>query len=108
MNGWFRSWFLGGANGILALRFGGGNGTSKTIVGNTIDSYVHGPPSTTNGPTTSNYDGEGTYLIFNVRDTLLISDLYSHDKVCHLQHISLHFTYRKDNNHRIWTFSSFL
>ena len=43
MNGSFRSWFLGGANGIRALIFGGGNGTSKTIAGNKFGSYVHGP-----------------------------------------------------------------
>ena len=57
MNGSFRSWFLGRANGIYTLRFGGGNGTSKNIARNKIDSCIHGPSSTTNGPTTSNYDG---------------------------------------------------
>jgi len=71
---------LGGGNGSRALNFGGGNGTSKTIAGSKIGSSVHGPSSTTNGPTTSNYDGEGTYLIFNVGDTLFISDFNSHDK----------------------------
>jgi hypothetical protein len=28
-----------------------------------------------------NYDGKGTYIIFNTADTLFISDLNSHDKV---------------------------
>ena len=30
---------------------------------------------------TSNYDGKGTYLIFNAADTIFISDLNSQDKV---------------------------
>ena len=42
MNDSFRPWFLGGDNGSRALSFGGGNGTSKTIAGNKIDSSVHG------------------------------------------------------------------
>jgi hypothetical protein len=29
---------------------------------------------------TSSYDGEGTYLIFNVGDAIFISDYYSQDK----------------------------
>lgn len=29
----------------------------------------------------SNFDGKGTYLIFNAGDTLFISDLNSQDKV---------------------------
>ncbi|GLJ32766.1 hypothetical protein SUGI_0659830 [Cryptomeria japonica] len=71
---------LGAGNGSRTLSFGGGNGTSKTVAGSKTSSSTHGISSTTNGPTTSNYDGEGTYVIFNVGDTLFISDFNSHDK----------------------------
>ena len=87
MNGSFKSWFLGVSNGSRSLIFYDGNGTSKTIAWNKIGSSVHCPSSTTNGPATSNYDGEGTYLIFNVGYTLFICDFNSDEKVFHIQHI---------------------
>ena len=62
---------LVGANGSQELSLGGDNGTSKTIAGSKVGSFAHGHSPTTNAPTTSNYDGEGTYLFFNVRDTYL-------------------------------------
>ncbi|KAL4190678.1 hypothetical protein AMTRI_Chr07g25930 [Amborella trichopoda] len=73
---------LGGGNGSRALSFVGGNGTSKTVSGNSrIGSLVgHGVSGSTNGPISSNYDGKGTYLIFNVGDTLFVSDFNSQDK----------------------------
>ncbi|XP_031502478.1 uncharacterized protein LOC116265753 isoform X2 [Nymphaea colorata] len=74
---------LGGGNGSRGLGFVGGNGASKTAAGNSrIGSLVaHGVPGTSpTAPVCSNYDGKGTYLIFNVGDTLFISDYNSHDK----------------------------
>ena len=71
---------LGGGNGSRALSFVGGNGSSKssggvTKVGSLGNSY-------TNSYTpNSNYDGKGSYLIFNVGDAIFISDLNSQDKV---------------------------
>ena len=40
----------------------------------------------------ANYDGKGTYIIFNTADTLFISDLNSHDKVFPflLLHLCMH------------------
>eukprot|EP01018_Ginkgo_biloba_P011574 Gb_01349 [translate_table: standard] len=72
--------FLGTGNGSRSLSFGGGNGTSKAVAGNKTGPSAHSTSATTNGPMVSNYDGEGTYLIFNVGDTLFISDFNSHDK----------------------------
>ncbi|KAI3848050.1 hypothetical protein MKX03_026835 [Papaver bracteatum] len=72
--------FLGGSNGSRALSFVGGNGSSKTVAGNGRVSSMGSGTSTSNSSATSNYDGKGTYLIFNVGDTIFISDLNSHDK----------------------------
>ncbi|KAI3983376.1 hypothetical protein MKX01_013443 [Papaver californicum] len=72
--------FLGGSNGSRALSFVGGNGSSKTVAGNGRVSSVGSGTSTSNSSATSNYDGKGTYLIFNVGDTIFISDLNSQDK----------------------------
>lgn len=74
--------FLGGSNGSRALSFVGGNGSSKTVAGNGRVSSMGSGTSTSNSSATSNYDGKGTYLIFNVGDTIFISDLNSQDKVC--------------------------
>ncbi|KAF6173118.1 hypothetical protein GIB67_020710 [Kingdonia uniflora] len=75
---------LGGSNGSRSLSsFVGGNGTSSKSsftgsygrLGNT------GAVSSTSGsPGISNYDGKGTYLIFNVGDTVYVSDFNSQDK----------------------------
>ncbi|GKB86154.1 WD repeat-containing protein 20-like protein [Tanacetum coccineum] len=71
--------FLGGGNGSRALSFVGGNGSSKsssgvTKVGSLSNSYANTYTSN------SNYDGKGSYLIFNVGDAIFISDLNSQDK----------------------------
>lgn len=70
---------LGGSNGSRALSFVGGNGTSKTVVGNSKIGSLGGL-SSSSSVVNSNYDGKGTYLIFNVGDTVFVSDLNSQDK----------------------------
>ncbi|KAL5728047.1 hypothetical protein ACHQM5_001171 [Ranunculus cassubicifolius] len=70
---------LGGSNGSRALSFVGGNGTSKTVVGSSKIGSLGGL-SSSSGLMNSNYDGKGTYLVFNVGDTVFISDLNSQDK----------------------------
>ncbi|KAL5711431.1 hypothetical protein ACHQM5_021888 [Ranunculus cassubicifolius] len=70
---------LGGSNGSRALSFVGGNGTSKTVVGSSKIGSLGGL-SSSSGLVNSNYDGKGTYLVFNVGDTVFISDLNSQDK----------------------------
>ncbi|KAF9593013.1 hypothetical protein IFM89_019740 [Coptis chinensis] len=76
---------LGSANGSRALSFVGGNGTSKA--GSGFNPYSHnrinsssGGSSASNMLSSSNFDGKGTYLIFNVGDTIYISDYSSQDK----------------------------
>lgn len=71
--------FLGTGNGSRALSFVGGNGSSKSVSANRIGSL--GTSTYNNLPTNSNFDGKGTYLIFNVGDAIFISDLNSQDKV---------------------------
>lgn len=70
---------LGSSNGSRALSFVGGNGGSKSVNG----SSRLGPfgSNSSNSNLTSNFDGKGTYLIFNMGDGLFISDLNSQDKV---------------------------
>ncbi|XP_020111897.1 WD repeat-containing protein 20 homolog isoform X1 [Ananas comosus] len=72
---------LGAGNGSRALSFVGGNGASRGVSGS---SRIGGPAGASAGSScsqiTANYDGKGTYLIFNAADTLFISDLNSHDK----------------------------
>ncbi|KAF8395206.1 hypothetical protein HHK36_019149 [Tetracentron sinense] len=70
---------LGSANGSRALSFVGVNGGSKSIAGTSRIGSL-GPSSSSNSPVTANYDGKGTYLIFNVGDTIFISDFNSQDK----------------------------
>lgn len=70
---------LGGGNGSRALSFVGGNGTSKTVAGSSKIGSLGGL-SSSSSPLSSNYDGKGSYLIFNVGDTVFISDLNSKDK----------------------------
>ncbi|XP_024923706.2 probable catabolite repression protein creC isoform X2 [Ziziphus jujuba] len=70
---------LGGGNGSRALSFVGGNGGSKSVSGNSrVGSLV--ASSSSNSASTSNFDGKGTFLIFNVGDAIFISDLNSQDK----------------------------
>ncbi|XP_052172536.1 uncharacterized protein LOC127788387 isoform X3 [Diospyros lotus] len=71
--------FLGGGNGSRALSFGGGNGGSKSVnVSSRVGSLASS--SSNSGMSTSNFDGKGTYLVFNVGDAIFISDLNSPDK----------------------------
>ncbi|KAK3139438.1 hypothetical protein QOZ80_5AG0383210 [Eleusine coracana subsp. coracana] len=69
--------FLGAGNGNRA----GGNGGNRVVSGS---SRVGGGLGTSTGLSGSqgapNYDGKGTYIIFNFADTLFISDLNSPDK----------------------------
>lgn len=71
---------LGGGNGSRALGFVGGNGSSKSAGINSRNGSI-GASSTSNSMLISNFDGKGTYLIFNVGDAIFISDLNSQDKV---------------------------
>ncbi|KAG4913392.1 hypothetical protein JHK86_053825 [Glycine max] len=70
---------LGGSNGSRALSFVGGNGGSKSNGGNTRIGSI-GASSTSSAMANPNFDGKGTYLIFNVGDAIFISDLNSQDK----------------------------
>ncbi|KAK7851637.1 putative catabolite repression protein crec [Quercus suber] len=70
---------VGGGNGSRALSFVGGNGTSKAANGTSRSSSLAGSNGT-HSLLNSNYDGKGTYLIFNVGDSLFVSDLNTHDK----------------------------
>ncbi|RZR77769.1 hypothetical protein BHM03_00002959, partial [Ensete ventricosum] len=76
---------LGAGNGSRALSFVGGNGVSRPVSGS---SRIAGSAGASTGSGISqpvaNFDGKGTYLIFNSADTLFISDLNSQDKVFHL------------------------
>ncbi|BBH06007.1 Transducin/WD40 repeat-like superfamily protein [Prunus dulcis] len=70
---------LGGGNGSRALSFVGGNGGSKSVSASSrVGSLV--ASSSSSSTSTSNFDGKGTYLIFNVGDAIFISDLNSQDK----------------------------
>ncbi|XBH54801.1 hypothetical protein VPH35_077030 [Triticum aestivum] len=72
---------LGTGNGSRTLSFAGSNGVSRAVSGS---SRVGGGVGTSTGvggsQAVANYDGKGTYIIFNTADTLFISDLNSHDK----------------------------
>lgn len=78
--------FLGTGNGSRALSFVGGNGGSKSVSGSNRTG-LYGASTSNNLPSNSNFDAKGTYLIFNVGDTVFISDLNSQDKVLHSSHI---------------------
>ncbi|KAI3857336.1 hypothetical protein MKX03_028996 [Papaver bracteatum] len=72
---------LGAGNGSRTLSFVGLNGPSKAVAAGTnrIGSMGGISPSN-NFPVISNFDGKGSYLIFNVGDTIFISDLNTPDK----------------------------
>ncbi|XP_077233779.1 uncharacterized protein LOC143876055 [Tasmannia lanceolata] len=70
---------LGGGNGTRALSFVGGNGVTKAVTGSSKIGST-GVSGLSNSSIPSNFDGKGTYLIFNVSDTLFISDFNSQDK----------------------------
>lgn len=69
---------LGGSNGSRS--FVGGNGGSKSVSGNGRVGSL-GSSSSSNSMATTNFDGKGAYLVFNVGDAIFISDLNSQDKV---------------------------
>ncbi|XP_020246602.1 uncharacterized protein LOC109824420 [Asparagus officinalis] len=86
---------LGAGNGSRALSFVGGNGVSKVGSGNgRVGGATFGVSNGSGGSSAvANHDEKGTYLIFNVGDTLFISDLNSQDKVWFSNlHCSLNYT----------------
>ncbi|KAI7992812.1 WD repeat-containing protein 20 [Camellia lanceoleosa] len=66
--------FLGSGNGSRGL-----NGTSKANGGASKNGSMGGLNGS-NSMLNSNFDGKGTYLLFNVGDTLYVGDLNSQDK----------------------------
>ncbi|THF99317.1 hypothetical protein TEA_002696 [Camellia sinensis var. sinensis] len=66
--------FLGSGNGSRGL-----NGTSKANGGASRNGSMGGLNGS-NSMLNSNFDGKGTYLLFNVGDTLYVGDLNSQDK----------------------------
>lgn len=73
--------FLGSGNGSRALSFVGGNGGNKSVSGSNGRVGSLGASSSSSLMCNSNFDGKGTYLVFNVGDAIFISDLNSQDKV---------------------------
>jgi WD repeat-containing protein 20 len=71
---------LGGSNGNRALSFVGGNGSSKSNGGASRIGSI-GSSSLSSSVANPNFDGKGSYLVFNAGDAILISDLNSQDKV---------------------------
>ncbi|PPR99757.1 hypothetical protein GOBAR_AA20902 [Gossypium barbadense] len=71
--------WLGAGNGSRTLGFAGGNGGSKSISSTSRIGSL-GASSSSNSINNMNFDGKGTYLIFNVGDAIFISDLNSQDK----------------------------
>ncbi|KAH6762366.1 Transducin/WD40 repeat-like superfamily protein [Perilla frutescens var. hirtella] len=72
--------FLGGSNGSRALSFVGGNGGSKPVGSSSTRIGSLGASSSNNVVGNPNFDGKGTYLVFNVGDAIFVSDLNSQDK----------------------------
>ncbi|XP_023521248.1 dystrophia myotonica WD repeat-containing protein-like isoform X2 [Cucurbita pepo subsp. pepo] len=70
---------VGGGNGVRAIGFAGGNGTGKAVNGASRSGSLVGSNGS-HSILNPNYDGKGTYLIFNVGDTIFIGDLNSPDK----------------------------
>ncbi|KAK2658032.1 hypothetical protein Ddye_011084 [Dipteronia dyeriana] len=70
---------LGTGNGSRALGFVGGNGGSKSLSGSSRIGSL-GASSSSSSIINTNFDGKGTYIIFNVGDAIFISDLNSQDK----------------------------
>ncbi|XP_057536271.1 uncharacterized protein LOC130814211 [Amaranthus tricolor] len=69
---------LGAGNG-RALSFVGGNGASK-YASTTSKNGSMGASNLSDTNNNLNFDGKGTYLIYNVGDTIFISDSNSQDK----------------------------
>ena len=73
---------LGSGNGSKALSFGGGNGANRAVAGSSRLGGGLGTSANLGGSHgVTNYDGKGTYIVFNAADTLFISDLNSQEKV---------------------------
>ncbi|KAL1549444.1 dystrophia myotonica WD repeat-containing protein-like [Salvia divinorum] len=72
--------FLGSGNGSRALSFVGGNGGSKPVGSSSTRIGSLGASSSNNVVSNPNFDGKGTYLVFNVGDAIFVSDLNSQDK----------------------------
>ncbi|CAI0471481.1 unnamed protein product [Linum tenue] len=70
---------LGAGNGSRALSFVGGNGGSKNVSGTGRIGSL-GASCSSSAMINPNFDGKGTYLIFNVGDAIFVSDLNSQDK----------------------------
>ncbi|KAE9585457.1 putative transcription factor WD40-like family [Lupinus albus] len=71
---------LGGSNGSRALSFVGVNGSSSKSNGGSTRNGSTAASTSSSSMANLNFDGKGTYLIFNVGDAIFISDLNSHDK----------------------------
>ncbi|KAJ3701723.1 hypothetical protein LUZ61_005428 [Rhynchospora tenuis] len=73
---------LGAGNGSRALSFVGGNGVSRTGPGSSrLTGNLGTSTSSSSGPqSANNYDGKGSYIVFNTADTIFISDLNSQEK----------------------------
>ena len=72
---------LGTGNGNRALSFVGGNGGGKNASTSSRISGSFAASSSGTSMTNTNFDGKGTYLVFNVGDAIFICDLNSQDKV---------------------------
>lgn len=71
---------LGTNNGGRALSFVGVNGANKAVAAATKTASLGASSNGGNLPIT-NFYGKGMYIIYNVGDTLYISDLNSQEKV---------------------------
>lgn len=87
---------LGGSgNGSRTLGFGGTNLTNRMGGGNKGTTPTVGL-GINNGPLATSYDGEGTYIIYNIADTIFVNDYHSQDKVSYepnlfrLRNLSVH------------------
>ncbi|KAJ0245663.1 Transducin/WD40 repeat-like superfamily protein [Hirschfeldia incana] len=71
---------LGTGNGNRALSFVGGNGGGKNVSASSRISGSFAASSSSTSMTNTNFDGKGTYLVFNVGDAIFICDLNSQEK----------------------------
>ncbi|KFK34586.1 hypothetical protein AALP_AA5G165200 [Arabis alpina] len=71
---------LGTGNGNRALSFVGGNGGGKSVSTSSRISGSFAVSNSSTSMTNTNFDGKGTYLVFNVGDAIFICDLNSQDK----------------------------
>ncbi|XP_071701518.1 probable catabolite repression protein creC isoform X2 [Rutidosis leptorrhynchoides] len=70
-----------GGNGSKTLGIVGGNGGSSKLLSGTSKVGLSGTSNTNSYSNNNiNFDGKGTYLVFNVGDAIFISDLSSQDK----------------------------